>query len=135
MEGFPKKETIIELCLDREYTSDIYSPEKRWNFFKSCTIEEVIYSSMFILDKSHILMAKRSQNRILLYLRWSKFVKEINGWKPFTIVHKKLHLIFFTGFSIDLWIAWFKISSCSDLFSKISETLQTFSEDTCMVIF
>ena len=56
MEGFPKKETIIELCLDREYTSDIYSPEKRWNFFKSCTIEEVIYSSVFILDKSHILM-------------------------------------------------------------------------------
>ena len=27
MEGFPKKETIIELCLDREYTSDIYSPK------------------------------------------------------------------------------------------------------------
>ena len=73
MEGFRKKETIIDLCLDREYTSDIYSPEKRWNFFKSCTIEEVIYSSVFILDKSHILMAKRSQNRILLYLRWSKF--------------------------------------------------------------
>ena len=44
MEGFRKKRSIVDLRQDRKYTSGIYSPEKRWNSFKSSSMEEAIYS-------------------------------------------------------------------------------------------